>query len=206
MPAIYEGLGIEEIMDVVDVAMRERINPAIAYQDRIGKDRDQSRADRLGIPVKLVDMEPVAPDNFHVGSLPSFVQTYEDRVENYPLIAVTPGRTTPDGEDPRSDQFSVFSNAVTIHSFARAPKMEDKEWQAELAWRRAARMAEAMHQVICSDSTLASVVAGVSGPMFVDRSEPWFYPAEGDDGEDWCWIWIMHTYQVKNYSMKPQEV
>ena len=201
MPSILMGLGAEEIVDEAFLVVRESLNDAIAAQKTRWDDMDKTRATRMGSVWSQLVVEEVPADNFHIGSIPSFVQT-DDRVAHYPMVVVTPGRTIPDGEDARMDHYSVYQNAVSFHSFARA----NPEEGAEVAYRRAMRMAEAVHRVVHLERGLRQLVAGVSGPILVDRSEPWFFPAEDGHGEDWCWMAVMHQYQVKNYSHMPEEV
>lgn len=204
MPSLLEGLGAEQVIDEVFLVMREQFNDALAVQQELGDVYDQQRADRLGVAWQQLLLEEVSVvpsgtefpyGNYHVGSIPSFVQT-DDRVDRYPMLVVAPGRTVPDAEDASADQYDVYLNAVAIHCFARANPTEGPE----VAYRRAMRMAEAVHQVVNS-TTLRRLVSGVSGPSLVDRSEPWFFPATDGHGEDWCWQAVMHQYQVKNYSM-----
>lgn len=201
MPSIYEGLGTEEVMDLCYIVLRETFNDALAYQQTRGDALDAARAAATGGPVPIVNLEPVPVDNFHVGSIPSFVQT-EDRTVDYPMLVVAPGRTVPDPEDARMDHYNVYQNAVSIHCFARANPQEG----VEIAYRRSERMAEAVHQIVHTDSRLRRKVAGISGPVMIDRSEPWYFPVEDGHGEDWCWRAVMHMYQIKNYSITPQEV
>jgi hypothetical protein len=201
MPTIYEGLGTEKLVDKIVDVMRLKLNDALSYQQEIGNSYDIARAEEFELEPDTIALELVQPQNFHAGILPSFIQN-NDRVENYPLVAVVPGRTAPDPEDAAADQYSVLQNAISIHSFARANPKEGEN----VAYRRAMRMAEAVHQVITTDNQVRRYVEGVSGPQVVDRSEPYFFPAGDGHGEDWCWFAVMHMYQVKNYSIAPQEV
>lgn len=202
MPVLFEGLGTEEIIDEVFVTVRSRFNDMLAIQQDLGDERDKELAQRLGVDWEQVVLEevPVEPrdgfpyGNYHIGSIPSFVQI-EDRVDHYPMIVVMPGRTTPDPEDASADQYNIYSNAVAIHCFARANPQDGPE----VCYRRAMRMAEAVHQLTIS-TDLRKIVSGVSGPLLVDRSEPWFFPAQDGHGEEWCWQAVMHQYQIKNYS------
>lgn len=201
MPSILQGLGTEEIVDEAFLIMRDVFNEVVALQQERWDALDQRRAVRMGITIPQIIVEPVPLDNFHVGSIPSFVQT-EDRETHYPMVVVTPGRTIPSAEDAAMDHYNVYQNAIAFHSFARGNVVEGPE----IAYRRAMRMAEAVHHVVHSNRELRRMVAGLSGPVLVDRSEPWFFPSEDGHGEDWCWMAVMHQYQIKNYSYTPEEV
>lgn len=206
MPSVYEGIGTERLVDEVFLVMIEKFNDALLTQQAAGEQLDSERAARLGITLPPISLEQVDANqrvgfpygNFHVGSIPSFVQT-EDRVVNYPCLVVMPGRTTPDAEDAVMDHYSVLSNALVFHSFAKASPAEG----TEMAYRRAQRMAEAVHTVVCVDNAVRRIVSGVSGPLIVERSEPWLFPAEDGHGDDWSWVAVMTQYNVKNYSMTP---
>jgi hypothetical protein len=206
MPTILEGLGSERLVDEVFLVMVEQFNDALAQQQARGDQLDQERAARLGITLPTITLEPVNANpnvgfpygNFHVGSIPSFIQT-DDRVVNYPCLVVMPGRTTPSAEDARMDHYSVFSNLLVFHSFAKASPDEGTEF----AYRRAQRMAEAVHMVVNGDPHIRRIVQGVSGPTLVERSEPWLFPSEDGHGDDWSWVAVMTQYQVNNYSMAP---
>lgn len=206
MPAIIEGLGSELVVDEIFLVMREELNNAITDISDDLDSVDQAFASRAGIEyvaleMELVDDTPRGGDfpfgNFHIGDIPSFVQT-EDRVANYPMVVVMPGVTTPDPENITADQYDVYGTQVQIHVFSRANPAEGPL----VAYRRSMRMAEAVHQVV-KTTNLWHLVAGVSGPQLVQRSEPWFFPSEDGHGEDWCWRAVMHQYQVKNYSITP---
>lgn len=197
MPVLIEGLGSELIVDEIFLVMREQLNDAIDYISRGMIENDQTFARRVERQYQELVVEHVPDDNFYIGDIPSFVQT-EDRVVNYPMIVVMPGVTIPDAENSSMDQMDVYNTGVQIHVFARANPVEGPE----VAYRRSTRMAEAVHHVV-KTTTLWHVVAGVSGPQLVTRSEPWFFPAEDGHGEDWCWRAVMHQYQVKNYSTTP---
>lgn len=201
MPSILQGLGTEEIVDEAFLIIRDVFNGVVASQQARWDALDQRRATRMGIVIPQIIVEPVPADNFHVGSIPSFVQT-DDRVQYYPMVVVTPGRTIPSAEDAAMDQYNVYQNAIAFHSFARGNPQEGPE----IAYRRAMRMAEAVHHVIHANNELRHMVAGTSGPILVDRSEPWLFPAEDGHGEDWCWMAVMHQYQIKNYSHVSEEV
>ena len=206
MPTILEGIGTERLVDEVFLIVYETFNDALVTQQVRGEQLDAERATRLGFGLPLTTLDPVVADprvgfpygNFHVGSIPSFIQT-DDRVENYPCVVVMPGRTTADAEDAIMDDYSVLSNALVFHSFAKASPAEG----TEVAYRRAQRMAEAVHTVIAVDHRLRRIVSGVSGPTLIERSEPWLFPAEDGHGDDWSWVAVMTQYQIKNYSMAP---
>lgn len=200
MPSVYEGLGIEELVDVVLGVLRDKMDEAIAYQQTKGNARDLSNWIAIGndpddFLATTLDAVPVS--NFHAGSLPSFIQS-DDRTENYPLVAVVPGRIAPDPEDVMMDQMGVVQNFVSIHVFAKAS-------DPNLSWRKAIRMAEAVFQITSGDLRINKKIRKT--PNNVIFSEPWKFYANGEDhGSELWWFAIGTEYQIKNYIKSPTPV
>lgn len=199
MPSVYEGLGIEQLVDAVDIVLRDKFADALAYQQAKGDAHDQARADAIeGLEWQPLVLDPVPASNFHAGSLPSFIQT-DDREERYPLVATVPGRIAPDPEDITMDQLGVVQNYVSVHVFAKA---EDPD----LSFRKAVRMAEAAYQIMTRDRRICGKVQRKT-PNNVIFSEPWLFYANGEDhGRELWWFAIGTEYQIKNYIRPPEEV
>jgi len=198
MPSVYEGLGIEELIDAVDIVLRDKFDDALAYQQDKGDVHDQQRADALGITWEPLVLDSVPATNFHAGSLPSFIQS-DDRDENYPLVATVPGRIAPDPEDSSYDQVGVVLDIISVHVFAKAS-------DPQLSYRKAARMAEATYQIMVRDPRICAKINRKT-PNNVLFSEPWLFYANGEDhGRELWWFAIGTEYQTKNYIRPPQEV
>jgi hypothetical protein len=198
VPSVYEGLGIEELIDAIDIVLRDKFDDALAYQQAKGDIHDQQRAQALGIEWKPLVLDSVPATNFHAGSLPSFIQS-DDREEHYPLVATVPGRIAPDPEDISYDQIGVVLDLISIHVFAKA---EDPH----LSFRKAARMAEAMYQIVVGDPRIRGKINRKT-PNNVLFSEPWLFYTNGDDhGRELWWFAIGTEFQTKNYVKPPQEV
>lgn len=198
MPAVYEGLGLEPLTDLVEYVLRDKFSAALAVQQAKGEDHDLDRWVVLGndpddfTPLVL---DPVPQANFHVGVLPSFVQSH-DREQDYPLVAVVPGRIAPDPEDLVMDQMGVVNNYVTIHVFAKAV-------DPTLSYRKALRMAEAVYQILTGDPRIAKKVQRKT-PNNVMFSEPWHFYANGEDhGPELWWFAVGTEFQIKNYIKPP---
>lgn len=198
MVATFEGLGTEALIDVVFAVFKEEYNTVLQKIGSEWAEWDAERVQRLGTPVETVDLEPVNPDSFHYGSIPSFV-SFEDKYEQYPMAVIMPGRTIQDTEDARSDQLDVYANLVAIHLFARAQKVDEGGFN--LCYRRASRMAEAAVELVKNNAEITKTFGRVKGPSMVDRTEPWVYGSADDGtGEDWCWQAVMVQFQIKNYT------
>jgi hypothetical protein len=201
MPITYEGLGIEEVVDRVVMTLREKLNGQLEIQVSKWEPKDRARAQALGIDYVPITLEPVSPDGFHVGNVPSLVRD-DLPLESYPYVAVTPEDASPDPEDARHDQRNVYQDLLTIHTIAKSSKSEG----AEFAFRRAARMAEAVYAVVEHDPQLRRMIQGASNPMRVRISEPFVFSPEGIDDMDYYWQAAGSQYAVKTYTMPPEEV
>ncbi len=201
MPAVYEGLGIEELVDAIDMVLRDKFADALDYQQAKGDAHDLARWIALGNDEEdFVEMEldSVPASNFHSGTLPSFIQA-DDRDERYPLVAVVPGRVAPDPEDFSMDQMGVVQTYVSIHVFG-------KDSDPNLSYRKALRMAEAAYQVLTTDGRIRAKTMRKT-PNNVMLSEPWMFYANGDDhGAELWWYAIGSEFQIKNYIKPPQGV
>src|SRR3954463_8865778 len=115
MPTVYEGFGVEEITDDIEIVLTASLNDMLAYeQDRLAV-RDEARATRRGLAYEPLTVEPIADGNWYTGSLPSFIRDNEKR-EHFPLVAIVPGRLAPDPESAMQDHLDVFQNFVSIHA------------------------------------------------------------------------------------------
>lgn len=208
MPTVYEGFGVEEITDDIEIVLTAGLNDMIAYeQDRLAL-RDETRATRRGLAYEPLTVEPIADGNWYVGSLPSFIRQTE-RGEHFPLVAIVPGRLAPAPEDAQSDHLDVFQNFVSIHAICKAgpvPEVPDPTQPDpfEVAFRRAARTAEAIYRLVKTDRALRRKLAGNSAPMNGLISEPWIFPYSDGHGDDWCWVAVGTEYTVKNYSLSEE--
>jgi hypothetical protein len=198
MPAVYEGMGIEQLVDAIDLVFRDKFDEAIAYQQVKGDVHDQERASALGVVWDQIVLDLVPATNFHAGSLPSFIQS-DDREDRYPLVATVPGRIAPDPEDLMMDQMGVVQNYISIHCFAKAD-------DPNLSWRKAIRMAEAAYQIVTTDPRICGKVLRKT-PNNVLLSEPWLFYANGEDhGAELWWFAVGQEIQVKNYIRPPEGV
>lgn len=202
MTGIYKGFGVEEVVDDIEIVLTAKLNDALDGINQRLAARDQARAVRRGVAYVPFVVQPIVPSHFHTGSIPAFVQDH-DREDNYPLIAIVPGRVSPAAESGSQDQYDIFQDFVSIHAFALASPAEGGiEAMAEHSFRRAVRYAEAIYKVMREDAKLSRLIRGLSNPMQALISEPWLFPVgEGETGEDWCWQAAGTEYQIKNAAM-----
>lgn len=200
MSSIYEGIGIEELIDQIEIVLRERLNDEMEIQQETWKPADEARADMRGIDYVPIDLEPVEDSAFHVGYIPSLVlDEAEMTLDWFPYVAITPNDTAPDPEDPRQDQLRVNQNLLSIHAIAKSSLDEG----AEFAFRRSARMAEAIYKIVLGDNRLKHKLKGVSNPSRIRRSEPFRFNPEGLEDGDHFWMACGTDYTIKNYSAEP---
>lgn len=202
MSTLYTGLGIEELVDEVEILLRNKLNDGLIQQQERWNEADEERADRRGVDYVPIELEPVSNDAFHVGYIPSLVLGEADLgLDRFPYVAITPGDTSPDPEDASADHFSVHQNNMSIHAISKASWAEG----AEIAWRRSARMAEAIYAVVFGDPKMRQLLGAISNPARVRGSEPFRFNPEGQ-GEDSFWVAAGTDYIIKNYSTTPEEV
>jgi hypothetical protein len=193
MSLVYQtGIGIEEVAD--------RINAALAAQETFWEQADRDRAAFRGVEYVRINLEPVSPDSFHIGNIPSLVKE-EIPKDQYPYIAITPTDMVPDPADAENDHINVHRSGVGIHSVAKASPVEGPEF----AFRRAARMAEAIYSVVVGDKDLKRMLQGLSNPLRAQLSETFVFQP-GGHGDDWFWQAAGTQWAVKSYSVPPIEV
>lgn len=201
-PVHLRGLGIEDLVDLVVVTLEDKLNARLESEAALRAPKDQERAERRNVDYVPIELEPVSPTAFHVGSLPSLVSD-DLPLDDYPYVAVTFDDATPDPEDASEDHRNVYRDMLMVHSVAKASLRDG----AEVCWRRAARMAESAHAVVMGDSSLAGMLRGASNPMRALMSEPFKFSPSGIEGADHEWFWVSAgaMYVVKNYTF-PEEV
>lgn len=202
MPTIYQGIGIEALVDDISGTLRAKLNAQLDVQAAKWAPLDQARAAEAGVSYTPITLEPVDPASFHVGNVPSLVRD-DLALDDYPYVAVTFEDAAPDPENDRHDHMNVLRDALTIHAIAKAEKSADG---AEIVFRRAARMAEAIYAVVMGDSKLSRMLTGVSNPMRVELSQPFLFNPEGLEDQDWFWLAAGTQYAIKNYTTYPEEV
>lgn len=198
MPTLYEGIGLEELLDDLEIALMENMDDDVIVVNERLEERDQARAVRRGVPYLPVTMESIPRNHYHVPSIPSFVGTGDDRTERYPLVAITPGRFGQAPESARMDHYDVISSFVTVHTFAKAAPNEGDE----MAGRRAMRYAAAVYRVVMTHPVLKRRFAG-SAFNAGQLSEPWLFPAGDGIGEDWYWQSAFTEFQINNHARIP---
>lgn len=194
-PVRSTGFAIEQIVWEIERILLASYDDARMVIDAAAVAMDQERADLRGVAYVPIVTEPVPAENIHPGQLPSFVRE-DDRLTNYPLIAIEPTRVAPDAEDARQDQQNVHLDFVTIHVGAKASPEEAED----VVYRRTVRMAEAIYWLVRNNPRLHHILKGVSNPMTGLLSEPWRYPAIDGHGDEWWFRVCGQEFQIKNYS------
>lgn len=194
MPTIYDGIGVEQLIDEITFVIADGINDKIAELAPVWSARDNERAIRLNVAAVEHVVETISPENIVTGDIPSLIQDNLPE-DHYPNICIIPEQTMPDPEDDSIDQYDVLRNSIDIHSLVKASPEEG----ANFTYWRAVRTAEALDLLVSSTPKLASKLRGISNPQLVQPSPPFaFQPREGH-GDDWWWRAARIRYLVKNY-------
>ena len=130
--------------------------------------------------------------------LPSFVQV-DDRMIDYPLIAIAPSVSTRAGENATTDQYDAMLNYISVFGFVYATEAQG----ADVAVIKAERMALAIMHVIADDTMLRAKFAGDATPVEKRTEEPWRFPVIDGHGEEAWFCYVTLAYQVRNYATTP---
>lgn len=192
------GLGIEEMLDVFEIALIDNINEALVEVYSRRSVADQARADRRGYPYVEMTYDDVPPAHFYVGNFPRQVLD-EVPPDLYPYIVLSIGETTPAPEDAAQDQRNVYRESLEVHSLAKATDEEG----SEVVYRRAIRMAEAVFLVLASTPATAALLRGLSNPTRGQSSIPWKYQYKGRGKDHWFQA-VGMNYAITTYTTTNQ--
>jgi hypothetical protein len=190
-----QALGTEGMLDDIEIALQFEINAALQAVYDFLVPRDEARALRRG--VEYVPMEPVdiPVDHFHVGNFPRMVLE-EVPTDMYPYIVLAIEDAVPDAENASQDHMNVFRQALAVHSLASASEEEG----SEVVYRRAMRMAEAVHIVMSTNTTCKRLLRGMPNPTRGQSSIPWTYRAQGRNQNRAWYQAVGLTYAIKIYT------
>ena len=196
MPFVVRDiLGPEILLDDIEVALQAEINDALASVYDALVSRDEERAERRQLPYVPMTYEEVPPDHFHVGNFPRQVLS-EVPAEMYPYIVLAVEDMTPDAESTSHDHFTVFRQALAVHSLASANNDEG----SEIVYRRALRMAEAVHLVLATNPVARKLLRGLPNPTRGQSSIPWTYRTKGRDNQRNWYQAVGLSYAIKIYT------
>jgi hypothetical protein len=170
MPAQVIGFGTESILNRIEAAILDGYDEALITIDQRRATEDEARALLRQEAYVPLTTPSVSAENVHPRTLPSFIQT-ADEYRFYPLIALVPDTISKSPEDLRSDQQTVFQNAVTIHLMNRSDVDVPEEdaiaaMNAQfLVETRVIRMAEAMRLLIKSNTGMRKLFGNDGDPM-----------------------------------------
>lgn len=196
MTTFYDGLGVEELVDEIEFVLRDQLNGRLVEQDAYWAPRDQDRATKRGEDYVPITLEPVKPNAFHAGNIPSLVNEQALMEDDYPYVAIVPQDVAHDPSSQNEDQRNVFQNQISIHAIAKASPSEGPE----IAYRRAVRMAEAIYVTVLEEPTLRSKLRGIANPVRVQVSEPFPFNPKGH-GPDSFWQAAGTQYAIKNLTV-----
>jgi hypothetical protein len=196
-------VGTEDILDVIESAIILNVNDALisVYAKRV--EADQQRAALRGEVYVPYEYEEVPANHVFTGNFPSAVLE-EVGPEAYPYIAITPEDYIPDTEDAMQDHRDVYRSGITVHCLAKSEPQGDVndtgvDYAADIVFRRAVRMSEAVFLVFHTDSSVMRLIAGASNPMRGQHSLPWTYQHHGVGPNFWFQA-VGTSYVIKSYT------
>ena len=189
------ALGTEAMLDDIEIALSGEVNEALERVYDALALRDEARAFRRG--VDYVPMAPVEipPEHFHVGNFPRMVLE-EVPGEMYPYIVLALEDNAPDSESGSQDHVQVFRQVLAVHSLAAATDEEG----SECVYRRAIRMAEAVHLVMSTNPICKQLLRGLPNPARGQSSIPWTYRTNGRNANRNWYQAVGLTYAIKIYT------
>jgi hypothetical protein len=192
---LQHTLGAEEFLDVIEIALVNDLDEALMFVYEAQEVRDIARAARRGLDYVPITWDVVPPAHFHVGNFPR--QTLEQvPPEMYPYIVLAVEDMVPDAESASQDHVSVFRQQLAVHSLASATPDEG----SEIVYRRAIRMATAVHNVLSSNTATAALLRGLTNPTRGQSSIPWTYRSEGKTDKKMWFQSVGLSYAIKAYT------
>jgi hypothetical protein len=186
--------GIEELLDLVEIALVENINDALVEIYARRELSDIARAERRGLDYTALTYEEIPPDHFHTGNFPSLVLE-EIGPDDYPYVVLTIEDFTPDAEDVRQDHINVYRDALVVHCLAKSNSDEGPE----VVFRRAVRMGEAVFLTLGTNAVTSRLLGTFSNPTRGQQSIPWTSDHKGRGADIWYQA-VGMSYAIKSYT------
>lgn len=191
-----QGIGLERVAVGLMVTLINNLNDELQVLEARYAASDEALDDLRGRPYVPVTLEPVAPGSFFLGDDPSLIDD-NTPLDTYPAVTVNAVSVSPSDDDD-GDHHEALSDRVYAELFVKASPSEG----SEVVFKRAARTAEAIHNVVARDRTLGGVVYEAVGTPSAILSEAFprpENPAEGA-GEDWFWKAARVDYEATKYA------
>lgn len=188
-------LGAEEFLDTIEIALVKGLDEALEAVYEVQAPRDQARAERRGIDYVPISFAYVPTSHYHVGNFPRLVME-QVPPELYPYIVLAIEDMVPDPESANQDHVQVFRQALAVHSLASATEDEG----SEIVYRRAIRMATAVHNVLSADMTTQAILRGLTNPTRGQSSIPWTYREKGRTENKQWYQSVGLQYAIKAYT------
>jgi hypothetical protein len=194
LPVWQASTGTEELLDVVEEVLVRDINEALETVFARREEADIARATMRGVEYIPITYDQVPPNHFHTGNFPSLVLE-EIPPDDYPYIVLTIEEYAPTPESNQMDHMNIYREALVVHCLAKADP--DEVDPAELVFRRAIRMGEAVFLALASDMSLRSALSAFDNPVRGQHSIPWTAPHNGH-GPDYWYQSVGTSYALRN--------
>lgn len=189
------NFGMEEVQRAILLQIFEVLPVALAEQESFGNDQDAVFFAALGRDMIETTLEPIAPENFYVGHVPSLIHA---PVDSYPNVAVIVPQTTPASGTESIDQGEAYRNAVFVDVMCKSLTDEQE------VNRRIIRTTEAVNRCVMRDQTLGGIVTAgfesapqaLIGDVFTRREKTSY-------GQHWFWQGARLEYAVRKESVNP---
>lgn len=194
---VTQGFGLERIAREAFILLYQNLNDQLLIEQSAWTTLDTELASVRSLAYQPIDLEPIEPENFHLGHKPSLL---EAPVDKYPAVAVSCYRVRKGQED--LDQLDIYRNNMFIETFCRATEDEENEEleAEELVNRRILRTTEAINHVILSYRTLNGLVQEIPDPPEANISDCFIRKERAGTGKQWFWQGARIEYEIEKPS------
>lgn len=190
-------LGLEMVARQTLIVLMQTVNEELPQQDANWESLDRELFEMRGgnpddfVPIAL---EPVAPENFHLGYRPSLIKA---PVEGYPNVCTIVDRSVPADDNEELDQ--MFSTTMNLVVEVMVKSLDSEEEVNA----RVQRMADAVHVCIASNRTLQGLVNEIEATPVIGLSEIFPRKEKTAYGQEFMWQGARLEYPVKKEAAMP---
>ncbi len=154
-------LGFESISRAAYITLRERLNDELDRQAARWLQPDLAFQTDYGDDVGQIELEHVTPANFYTGPQRTLITA---PLAAFPNVSCFIGPAT--GAPVQFDSFDSFTMRLVIEGMVKVGPVEEgqEQYHEAVLFRRNARMAEAIHAVLMTNSNLYGLVQSPSDP------------------------------------------
>ena len=188
-------IGTEQIQRAIFFTLFENLNDSIALIESYMHTSDQEFADRTNRLVALTTIEPVDPEDFHEGHVPSLISA---PIDNYPNVAVISVRSSPAAASDQLDQQDAYLDQIAVEVMVKSITGESE------VDRRLKRTAEAVHLTLKARQTLGGTISGLDSMPTVVWGDVFTRKESTSYGPHWFWQGARLEYAIRKNAVRAE--